>query len=43
MLVCVAMCVLAGLVSALREPARRSRTTEARPVDVAMAGEPLAD
>ena len=43
MLACVAMCVLAGLVSALREPARRPHKAHASSVDVAMAGEPLAE
>jgi MFS family permease len=40
--VCVAMCVLAGVISALREPSRRRSATHVAPKDVAVAGEPHA-
>jgi MFS family permease len=42
LLVCVAMCVLAGLISALREPSRRRSAMRAESKDVAVAGEPHA-
>jgi hypothetical protein len=42
LLVCVAMCVLAGVISALREPSRRRSATHVAPKDVAVAGEPHA-
>jgi hypothetical protein len=43
LLACVAMCVLAGVTSALRGSDRRRRMTVQSPVgDVAVVGEPIA-
>ena len=42
LMVCVAMCVLAGVTSALREPSRRWRSARALAIGAAATSEPLA-